>query len=86
MVRHDRHPGWVLAEPSPSHGGGLEGVEVVGGFLGVGSGLEDRPLVVLQDFQPVAEVGGVIARGSGVMPRSAQRNAAPISATSSSRA
>ncbi len=64
------------------HGGFM--VEVICGALRVGGGLEDGACIVLQNFQPVGDVGGILPARLGCSSRSAHRNAAPNSATSSS--
>jgi hypothetical protein len=38
-------------------------VQVIDGALCVGSGLEDRPVVVLQSGKPGGDVGGVVPHG-----------------------
>lgn len=38
----------------------LQPVQIVGCLLGMGGGVEDRPLVVLQDGQPVGDIGSVV--------------------------
>ena len=51
-----------MLDTPPSYGGGLrlKAVQVVGGFLGVGGGLEDGPLVGFEHGQPVVEIAGVV--------------------------
>jgi hypothetical protein len=39
---------------------GLELVKVIDGALGVGGGLEDCAVVVLQDLKPSGDIGGVV--------------------------
>jgi hypothetical protein len=41
----------------------LQAVQIIGGLLRVAGGGEDRPLVVLQDFQPGRDIGGVVVAG-----------------------
>ena len=41
----------------------LEGVQMIARFLGVGGGLEDGPFVLLQNLEPMVEVGGVVVAG-----------------------
>ena len=43
----------------------LKAVEIVGGALRVGGGAEDGALVLLQDGQPMPDVGGVLVAGLG---------------------
>lgn len=35
-------------------------MQEIGGALCMGGGGEDRPLVVFQDFQPIADIGGMV--------------------------
>ena len=52
------------------HGGlFLQAVQVVGGPLGVSCGRKNRVLVLLQDLQPVAQIGGVILANLGCEPQ-----------------
>jgi len=44
---------------------GLQAMKEVSGTLRMGSGGEDRPLVVFQDFEPALDIGGMIAAGFG---------------------
>src|SRR5260370_10666240 len=44
-------------------GAGAEFVDKISGFLRVRGGGENRPAVVLQDFQPVGDIGGVVFAG-----------------------
>src|SRR3546814_7204557 len=39
---------------------GLQSVQIIDGPLRVGGGLEDGPLVVLQDLEPGCHIGGMI--------------------------
>src|SRR5262245_2509091 len=39
---------------------GLQAMQEIGCLLGMGGSLEDGPLIFLQDFEPVIEVGSVI--------------------------
>src|SRR3546814_15481321 len=39
---------------------GLQSVQIIDGPLRVGGGLEDGPLVVLQDLEPGGHIGGMI--------------------------
>jgi hypothetical protein len=41
----------------------LQAVEIIGGLLRVAGGVEDRPLVVFQDFEPGRDIGGVVVAG-----------------------
>jgi hypothetical protein len=41
----------------------LQAVRIIGGFLRVAGGGEDRPLVVFQDFEPGCNIGGVVVAG-----------------------
>ena len=59
-----------------------ESVQVVDCALGLGGGLKDCAVIVLENLKPDCDIG----RTSGVISRSAHRKAAPSSATSSSRA
>jgi hypothetical protein len=43
----------------------LQPVKIIGGLLRVAGGGEDRPLVVLQDFEPGRDIGGVVVAGFG---------------------
>ncbi len=63
---------------------GLAVVQVLNGALRMRGGGEDKALFFFDQGDPTLNVRGMILTGSGVMPRSAQRNALPISATSSS--
>jgi hypothetical protein len=38
----------------------LQAVEIIGGLLRMAGGGEDRPLVVLQDFELGRDIGGVV--------------------------
>ena len=64
-----------------------QAVQEVHGLLRVARRLKDRALVLAQDFHPVVQIRGmVLARLRRDAEESAQRNALPSSATSSSRA
>jgi hypothetical protein len=43
----------------------LQAVQIIGGALRMGGGGKDKPLVVLQCFQPVPDIGGVILANFG---------------------
>ena len=43
-------------------------MEEIHGALGVGGGGEDRPLVLLEDFEPALDVGRVILAGLQLQP------------------
>ena len=44
---------------------GLEPVQEINGPLGMGGGLKDGALVLLQNLEPVVQVGGVVVAGFG---------------------
>ena len=55
----------------------MQPLEVVGGPLGVGCGMENGPLVGFEDRQPVPEIGGVVVSDLGGEPEVGAEESGP---------